>query len=239
LNINSKITFALLLFFILLGSNKSIAQDKGRWIITVNHAKAITHVDSLKFKDFDTRSYSVGTYKVKSWRPGGILVDTSITVRKDSISFLKIRINDTQAYAKYKSDKVIFQLKRWVPKTIVILSAIILQSNYKIAKSNADNLEKTYLDYKLMYDDLYNKDKVEEVKIKSQAVYNDYLKAVKKQNRNSALRLIVPALIASSVIIDFTNKKPQAYIETPLLSFSDQFNQCSEGNYGFSLICKF
>lgn len=220
-------------------SIKVTAQDKGRWIITVNHPKAISYVDSIKFKDFDTRISAVGTYRVKTWRYGGVLVDTSITVRKDSISFLKIKINDTQSYAKYKSDKVVFQLKRWVPKMLVILSAITLQSNYVKSRDKADQLEKTYQDYKIQYDGLYTTGKINEIKNKSEATYDEYLKAVKKQNRNSAMRLIVPALIATTVIIDLTSKKPSPYVEVPLLTNNNTSNDYNEGNIGFRIVCKF
>jgi hypothetical protein len=228
-----------ILSFLIINAVIAKAQDKGRWIIVSNHPKAITYVDTLKFRDFDTRAYHVGKYKVRAWRPGGVLIDTSIIVRKDSISFLKLKINDTPAYAEYKEKKVIFQLKRWTPKVVIIATAITLQKLYKNSKNKVDKLEKTYQNYKLQYDDLYTVGDVEMVKVKSEKTYNEYLKEVKNQNKFSALRLVVPALFATTVIIDLSNKKPAPYIEVPLLTFNNQTYYHGEGNLGFNFICKF
>ena len=238
-----KLTNCTISFFVLLSLffNKDvIAQDKGRWIITVNHTKAITYVDSLKFKDFDTRITSVGNYKVKTWRPGGVLVDTNITVKKDSISFLKIKIKDTPAYANYKSDKLGYQIKKWTPKVVVLLSAVSFQLLYVNSKKKADELEATYIGYKTQYDNLYNTGSLDKLKYNSEVVYNKYLKEVKKQNTYSLLRLVVPAFIATTIIIDLTNKRPAPYVEVPLLTNNNNnSNTTSNGNAGINVICKF
>ncbi len=232
-------SIACLLFLTLYNLTPIHAQDKGRWIIVNNHPKAITIVDTLKFKDFDTRAYTVGTYKVKAWRPGGVLVDTSITVRKDTVSFLKIKIKDTPAYTNYKSDRLSYKIKKWTPKVVVLVSAVSLQLLYVNSKKKADNLEETYISYKAQYDNLYNTSSLNLLKYNSEQTYNEYLKEVKKQNRYSVLRLVVPALIATTIIIDLTNKKPAPYIESPLLTYARHSNNSEQGSLGFNLICKF
>jgi hypothetical protein len=228
----------IILLFIL--SHLTTAQNKGRWIITVNNSKAITYVDTLKFKDFDTRSANVGTYKVKAWRPGGILVDTSITIRKDTISFLKIKIKDTPTYANYKSDQLSYKIKRWTPKVVTLLSAISFQLLFVNARNKADDLEKKYIDYKTQYDNLYNTSSLELLKYNSELTYNQYLKEVKKRNTYSALRLVVPALIVTTVIIDLSNKRPKPYVEVPLLTNNNsRTNGLNSSVQGINLICIF
>jgi hypothetical protein len=230
----------LYLFIIFFNVTIVKAQDKGRWIIVSNYPKAITYVDTLKFTDFDTRAYHVGKYKVKAWRAGGVLVDTSITVRKDSISYLKLKIKDTPAYADYKSDLLSYRIKRWTPKVVSVLSAISLQVLYMNSKNKADKLEETYKDYKEQYDNLYNTQALDLLKYNSDLTYKEYLKEVKKQNRYSMMRLIVPAIVATTIVIDLSNKKPTPYVEVPLLTmYNPTYNMSMEGNAGLNLICKF
>lgn len=233
----SKRSITLLLF--LMCTSYSFSQNKGRWIITVNHPKAVTYVDSIKFKDFDTRASIVGKYKVKSWRPGGVLIDTTIVVRKDSISFLKMKIKDSPAYANYKNDMFSFRVKKWTPKVIALLCGITLQVLYHNSKIKADELEQQYLNLKIQYDNLYSASPIEDLKYNSEKIYKNYQKEVKRQNRYSALRLIVPALLVTSVVIDLTNKKPAPYVEVPLLTLHNQTSTSTNNHIGINLICKF
>jgi hypothetical protein len=63
---------------------------------------------------------------------------------------------------------------------------------------------------------------------------------VKKQNTYSLLRLVVPAFIATTIIIDLTNKRPAPYVEVPLLTNNNNnSNTTSNGNAGINVICKF
>lgn len=215
----------------------SNAQNTGRWIITVNSPKAITYVDSIKFKDFDTRIYPVGKYKVKTWRPGGVLIDTTIKVRKDSISFLKLKIRDNDAFATYRVKKNLFKVKRWAPKLLAVLLAFPLQKSYMNAKKRADEYEERYKLAKQGYDKFYNTNGLIQYKAEAESNYNEYLKAVKTQNITNRLRLIVPALIVTSVVLDLTSKKPAAYVETPLLSYN--YRAIGSTSLSINLICKF
>jgi hypothetical protein len=54
------------------------------------------------------------------------------------------------------------------------------------------------------------------------------------------MRLIVPAIVATTIVIDLSNKKPTPYVEVPLLTmYNPTYNMSMEGNAGLNLICKF